>query len=73
MSTEPRDGGGRTFLALEDVELLALGGPDGAARLGRDQGPGEGAGAAGAAGRSAGRDWARATGARQVSPSSLTL
>ena len=26
VSTEPRDGAGRTFLALEDVELLALGG-----------------------------------------------
>ena len=46
VSTEPRDGAGRTFLALEDVELLALGGADGAARLGRDEGPGEGTGAA---------------------------
>ena len=32
VSTEPRDGAGRTFLALEDVELLALGGaPSGVA------------------------------------------
>ena len=46
VSTEPRDGAGRTFLALEDVELLALGGSEGAARLGRDEGPGEGTGAA---------------------------
>ena len=46
VSTEPRDGAGRTFLALEDVELLALGGSAGAARPGRDQGPGEGTGAA---------------------------
>ena len=47
ISTEPRDGSGRTFLALEDVELLALGGSDrSAARLGRDGGPGEGTGAA---------------------------
>ena len=36
VSTEPRDGAGRTFLALEDVELLGLGGSHGAARLGRD-------------------------------------
>ena len=49
VSTEPRDGAGRTFLALEDVELLALGGSDGAAPLGRDEGPGEGTGAAAAA------------------------
>ncbi len=46
VSTEPRDGAGRTFLALEDVELLALGGPDGSAAAGADQRPGEGAGAA---------------------------
>jgi len=45
VSTEPRDGAGRTFLALEDVELLALGGPDGAAAR-ADEGPGEGTGAA---------------------------
>ncbi|HEX5911359.1 MAG TPA: RcpC/CpaB family pilus assembly protein, partial [Thermoleophilaceae bacterium] len=46
VSTEPRDGAGRTFLALEDVELLSLGGSEGAARLGRAEGPGEGTGAA---------------------------
>jgi pilus assembly protein CpaB len=46
VSTEPRDGSGRTFLALEDVELLALGGAGAATRLARDDGPGEGTGAA---------------------------
>ena len=45
VSTEPRDGAGRSFLALEDVELLALGGSAAAARPGGD-GPGEGTGAA---------------------------
>lgn len=46
VSTEPRDGAGRTFLALEDVELLALGGSDGTAARPADDGPGEGTGAA---------------------------
>ncbi len=44
VSTEPRDGAGRTFLALEDVELLALGGSPAARPA--DDGPGEGTGAA---------------------------
>lgn len=46
VSTEPRDGSGRTFLALEDVELLALGGSPGAGARPADDGPGEGTGAA---------------------------
>lgn len=49
VSTEPRDGSGRTFLALEDVELLALGGSPGAGARPADDGPGEGTGAAAAA------------------------
>jgi len=48
VSTEPRDGAGRTFLALEDVELLALGGSAAAVRP-ADDGPGEGTGAAASA------------------------
>ena len=42
VSTEPRDGAGRTFLALEDVELLALGGaaaPPRAPTRGRGRAP----------------------------------
>ncbi len=46
VSTEPRDGAGRTFLALEDVELLALGGSEATAARPADDGPGEGTGAA---------------------------
>ena len=46
VSTEAREGPGRTLLALEDVELLDLGAVDGAA-------PAEGEGAAGSASRSA--------------------
>ncbi|HYI38455.1 MAG TPA: Flp pilus assembly protein CpaB [Thermoleophilaceae bacterium] len=39
VSTEPRDGAGRTFLALEDVELLGLGGaPSGVASPREDGG-----------------------------------
>lgn len=48
VSTEPRDGPGRTFLALEDVELLAAR-PAAGAGGGSPAGRGEGAGAAASA------------------------
>ena len=57
ISTEPRNGSGRTFLALENVELLALGGSGSGSSGGAGQssgGAGSGAAAddgAGAAGR----------------------
>ncbi len=45
VSTEPRDGPGRTFLALEDVELLAVGGAAPAPQRSPDGAAGEGSGA----------------------------
>ncbi len=50
VSTEPRTGSGRTFLALENVELLAVNGSGGAAGSGGARSTGDdGAGAAGRA------------------------
>ncbi|MGI8750138.1 MAG: Flp pilus assembly protein CpaB [Thermoleophilaceae bacterium] len=52
VSTEPRNGSGRTFLALENVELLGLGGSGGGGASPAGAGAGgadEGAGAAGRA------------------------
>jgi len=52
VSTEPREGGGRTFLALQSVELLSLrpGGAGGSDAGGSDGGgAGEGAAAAASA------------------------
>lgn len=49
ISTEPRNGSGRTFLALEDVELLALGGSGGGDASAASGSTDEAAGAAGRA------------------------
>lgn len=64
VSTEPRSGTGRTFLALENVELLALAGSGGSPGTARD---GSGGGGSDTEGGSGSADTATATATLRVS------